>query len=71
METPLAEPSPQALDELMAMDPLQLTKDDAAVDRIIAELRAQRERWEKTERKKAPKAQVVTTISLEDLGFKV
>lgn len=71
--SPLSEPDPRALDEIFNMDPLALTKDDAAVDRLILELRSQRERWEKAEKSKKgkPPAQVVSTLSLEDLGIKL
>ena len=70
--SPLSEPNPAALNEIFALDPEALTKDPSAADRIIAELRAQRGRWEKAEKAKkgAPKLETVTTdLKLEDLGL--
>jgi hypothetical protein len=65
--SPLAETNPLSLQELFDTDPLKLNRDD--VSQIVAELRAQRERWEATEgKKRAPKAPV-QNLSLEDLGL--
>jgi hypothetical protein len=67
--SPLAEALPTSLQELFDRDPLSLTDDD--IDRIVAELRAQRSRWEAGQRagKKAPAQAAPTTLSLEDLGL--
>lgn len=67
-ESPLAEASPESLQELFDKDPLQLTDED--IDRIVAEERSMREKWKLVEKKgKAPKAQVVANISLADIGL--
>ena len=69
MNSPLSEASPTSLDDLFSRDPLSLTRADK--DKIIAELRAQRERWEIAERKpkKTPKAPLQVATNLEDLGL--
>lgn len=64
---PLLEASARSLQQIFDEDPLKLT--DSVIDRVVSELRAQRDLWEKAEGKK-PKAQVVTgTLNLKDLGL--
>lgn len=65
--SPLTEASPTSLQELFDKDPLSLTDDD--VERIVGELRAQRDRWEKASPKQKSKLEAVTDISVEDLGI--
>lgn len=65
--SPLTEASPTSLDELFSMDPLQLT--DENIDRIVLELRAQRERWQQTEKKGRAKKAETVTLNLDDLGL--
>lgn len=70
METsPLSEASPESLQELFDKDPLKLTDPD--IERVVTELRAQRGRWEISQKtRKAPKAETISTAaSLEDLGL--
>jgi hypothetical protein len=65
--SPLAEASPTSLQEIFDKDPLSLTDED--IDRTVAELRAQRERWEKTEAKGRGKPKELVKIDLADLGL--
>jgi hypothetical protein len=65
--SPLAEASPTSLDELFSLDPLQLT--DENIDRIVLELRAQRDRWQQTEKKGRGKKAETVTLNLDDLGL--
>jgi predicted DNA-binding transcriptional regulator YafY len=65
-DNPLSEASPAALQELFDLDPLKLTDDD--LTRVVAELRAQRGRWEKAQPKSRSKA-VVQNLDLSDLGL--
>lgn len=44
-QTPLSEADPKSLDELFNEDPLNLT--DSDVERLVAELRANRHLWKK------------------------
>lgn len=64
-ESPLAEANPQSLQELFDRDPLQLTDDD--IEKIVCELRTQRDRWQQAEKKGKAKRDLVT-VSLDDLG---
>lgn len=67
-ESPLSEASAESLQELFDRDPLTLT--DHNIERIVAELRAQRDRWQIAERKGRAKAQPApSAISLEDIGL--
>lgn len=71
--SPLAEADPMSLDELFNRTP-PLSEED--LDKIIAELKAQRERFLKADQEgkrpprqpKAPKAKA-PDVSLEDLGL--
>lgn len=63
--SPLAEASPSSLQELFDRDPLQLTDPD--IEKIVAELRAQRQRWESGQKASKSKMQQVV-LSLDDLG---
>lgn len=63
--SPLAEASPASLQELFDRDPLQLTDPD--IERIVTELRAQRQRWEAGQKSSKSKMQQVV-LSLDDLG---
>lgn len=65
-ESPLAEASPESLQELFDKDPLELTDHD--VERIVAELREQRGRWTQAE-KKGKKVAAPKSISLADLDL--
>jgi predicted DNA-binding transcriptional regulator YafY len=69
MTSPLAEASPESLQELFDKDPLQLTSDD--IERIVTELRAQRERWKAAEATGAHKRvkKEVVKLDLADLGL--
>jgi hypothetical protein len=50
------------------MDPLQLS--DGDIDKIVLELRAQRDRWQQTEAKGRGKKKAETvTLNLDDLGL--
>ena len=64
--SPLLEASPDSLQELFDKDPLQLTSQD--IDRIVAELRSQRERFVQAERKGKRQA-APKNISLADLDL--
>lgn len=68
-EQPLVEVSPDSLDELMARDPLDLTKSD--LETIVAALREQRKIWRVAEAagaKKAPKSKGASpNITFKDL----
>jgi hypothetical protein len=74
--TALAEASPESLSELMSRDPESYQKQD--LQRVIAALRAQREKWAMAEGgPKAPKPAKITGPGLlqksvktaEELGF--
>jgi hypothetical protein len=74
--TALAEASPESLSELMSRDPESYQKQD--IQRVIAALRAMREKWASAEGgPKAPKAPKITGPGLlqksiktaEELGF--
>lgn len=74
--SPLAEASPESLDELFSRDPLKLQDQD--IEAIVKALREQRTRWRAAElagATRAPKAaapKVKPTkvdISLKDLGL--
>lgn len=70
--TPLAEASPQSLQELFSRDPLSYSRQD--LQTICDELRRQRAAWIKAEARgqKAPKAaktQAGGDINLEELGL--
>ncbi len=74
-QTPLSEPDPRSIDELLAADPLSLSDDD--VDKIVAEHRENRALWAKEDsaaqaegrkRKKVYKP-VQGKLSLADLGL--
>jgi protein tyrosine phosphatase len=67
MQSPLAEANPESLQEIFDKDPLSLTDDN--IEQVVQELRAQRDKWELAEKKTKAKAQVVSNISLEDLGL--
>lgn len=77
--SPLAEAVPESLDELFSRDPLKLQ--DSDLDKIIANLRAARQRWitaEASGAKSAPRAGAkpkpvphdpTKPLDLEDLGL--
>lgn len=74
--SPLCEADPQSLEFLFAQDPLQLAERD--IDRIVQELRSQRQRWQVegigTDGKRKPQpgtrsAKKTTDVSLADLGL--
>lgn len=77
--SPLAEASPESLDRLFSMDPLELAEGD--IDKIVARFRREREGWDKAEAagalkaprgtKAAPKAKAPAPegLSLDDLGL--
>lgn len=67
-DSPLAEAEPNSLQELFDKDPLNLTDPD--IERIVTELRAQRDRWVKTEAKTGHKKKAApANISLADLDL--
>lgn len=67
--SPLAEATPDSLDELFRRDPLGLSDQD--LDRIVAELRSRRAIWAKAEaegKTKAPrKAAAKAELGADDL----
>lgn len=65
--SPLAEANPASLQELFDLDPLRLTDND--LDRIVLALRAQRAKWEASEKTKKGKPATVTISSLDELGL--
>ena len=65
---PLTEAASDSLQELFDRDPLQLTDHD--IERIVTELRAQRERWQVAE-KKGAKRPAPKNISLSDLDLEL
>lgn len=67
--TPLAEASPESLQELLDKDPLKLT--DSDIERVVTSLREARSKWEQSEKKgRAPKAEAKPLpTDLADLGL--
>lgn len=66
--TPLAEASPESLQELFDKDPLKLTDPD--IERIVAEHRAARAKWESAPKGRTPKAEAKPLpTDLADLGL--
>lgn len=68
-DNPISEVNPLSLAEIMALDPLKLTKQDRAA--IVTELRRARASWEIAESKGkrvAPTKEPKKIFSLEDLG---
>jgi hypothetical protein len=63
----LAQADENSLAELFERDPEHLTDPD--IERIVAELRAARTRWEVAERKGTKKVAAPGTLRLEDLGL--
>ena len=51
----LTEADPRSLDDLFNLDPLKLSADESAIERIVGELRVQRQTWAETEKIKAAK----------------
>jgi hypothetical protein len=66
LPSPLANAAPESLAVLFERDPLTLT--DADFERVVAEIRAAREKWVLQE-KKGKKVAASGTITLEDLGL--
>lgn len=66
---PLAEADPRSLQDLFDLDPLVLSRDQSARAAVVAELRAQRERWlqAETKAKARPAKRPATLADLEDL----
>jgi len=69
--TPIAEANPASLDELFSRDPLDLA--DTDLDKMVAELEAQRLAWESnkpaTKVKAEAKTKAKAKLSLADMGW--
>lgn len=73
--SPLLEVKPDSLEDIFSKDPRTLEEKD--LERIVAALRSQREKWnqaeaagKKTLRQAKPKTTATATLTLEDLGIK-